>query len=211
MVTNDDELVTRLRRGDEQAFAALIDRYHASMLRVACRFVSDTAVAEDVVQETWIGVLRGIDRFAGRSTLKTWLFTILLNQARRRGSLESRSVPFSALGERDAQPSVEPDRFFPPGDEYAGHWMAELTDWTQSAEDSVLAGEIRALIQRTIDCLPPIQGIVITLRDLEGWSAAEVCQALSISETNQRVRLHRARTIVRREIECYFEGSESVG
>ena len=208
---DDAELVAALVRGDEAAFVALVDRYHASMVRVASRFVPGPAVAEEVAQEAWIGLLRGIAGFGGRSSLKTWLFTILLNQARRRGATEHRTVPFSALGgDRGDEivPSVEPERFFPAGHPDAGHWAAELADWAPSAEDALISAETDALIRRTINALPEGIRLVVTLRDLEGWSAEEVCHMLAITDTNQRVRLHRGRSRLRAAIEQYLGGSQ---
>jgi len=207
---DDAALVAALVRGDEAAFIALVDRYHAAMIRAACRFVPSPAIAEEVVQETWIGLFRGIDGFAGRSSLKTWLFTILLNQARRRGAAEHRSVPFSALshGQGDpVGPSVDPERFFPSGHPDAGHWTRALASWGSSVEDALLSMEVAALIRQNIDALPEGIRLVITLRDLEGWSADEVCNGLGISDTNQRVRLHRARSRVRDTLERYFAGA----
>ncbi len=178
-----------------------------SMLRVAARFVPSDTIAEEVVQDTWLGVLQGIGRFGERSSLKTWIFSILLNKARRRGTVEHRSTPFSVFCRQDTESAEEPERFHSPGHEDAGHWIGELTDWRQSAEDVLLAAETRAVVQRTVDGLPSSQCIVITLRDLEGWTAAEVCHLLDISVANQRVRLHRACSCVRRELERYFEGT----
>ncbi len=210
ITNNDHHLVVALRDGDEDAFLALIDRYHASMVRLAMLYVPSRVVAEEVVQETWIGVLRGIDRFEGRSSFKTWLFRILTNQAKRRGQREARSVSFSALSRADTQGSesaVDPEWFLPPGDAWAGHWAHQLHDWGQLPDEVVLAQEIRAHVQRALEALPPSQRLVMTMRDIEGWTAAEVCNALSISETNQRVLLHRARAKVRRALECYLEGA----
>jgi len=210
---DDAALVAALIDGDEAAFVALVDRYHASMIRVAARFVPSPAIAEEVVQETWIGLLRGIERFGGRSSLKTWLFTILMNQARRRGAAEHRTIPFSALaaaGGRDDRdgPAVEPERFFPPGHPDAGHWASELADWAPSAEDALMSTEIAAVIRAAIDALPEGVRLVVTLRDLEGWSAGEVCNVLGISDTNQRVRLHRARSRIRGALQRYQEEAE---
>ena len=209
----DRQLVEALSCGDEAAFVALVDRYHASMVRVATRFVPSSVVAEEVVQETWVGLLRGIEGFGGRSLLKTWLVTILLNQAHRRGAAEHRTVPFSALsagGDRDdgAGPALDPELFFPPGHPDAGHWASELADWAPSAEDALLGAEVDALIRASIDALPEGIRLVITLRDLEGWSAQEVCNVLGISDTNQRVRLHRGRSRVRTALEEYLGGSQ---
>ena len=208
--TDDAQLVAALRRGDEAAFVTLVDRYHATLVRLAAMYVRDRAVADEVVQETWLGVLRGIDRFEARSSLRTWLFRILTNQAKRRGAREGRSVSFSSLSQRDAEGderAVTPESFLPAGDPDAGHWAGQLQDWKRSPEDEVLSQEVRSLVGREIEGLPPGQRMVIALRDVEGWGAAEVCGALGISETNQRVLLHRARSKVRRALDCYLGGT----
>jgi RNA polymerase sigma-70 factor (ECF subfamily) len=209
--TDDDEpLLLALRRRDEQAFAALVERYHARLVRLACCFVTNQAVAEEVAQETWIGVLQGIDRFEGRSSFRTWLFRILTNQAKRRGQREARSMPFAALSDQtdadDVECAVAPERFLPAGDEWAGHWVSYPHNWRETPEERFLSRETRALVQQAIDALPPNQRIVITLRDVEGLPAAEVCNALAISETYQRVLLHRARSKVRGQLEHHLEG-----
>jgi RNA polymerase sigma-70 factor (ECF subfamily) len=202
-VENDDQaLVARLRAGDEAAFRALIEMYQAMFVRVARMYVSSQAVAEEVAQETWLAVLQGIDRFEGRSSLKTWLFRILTNRAKTRGIREGRSLPFSAL-EPD-EPAVEPDRFHGGDHAWPGHWAGPPTGFP---EERLLAGETREVIERAIDALPPTQRAVISLRDIEGWSADEVCNALTLSETNQRVLLHRARSAVRAALEQYLEES----
>ncbi len=201
---NDQHLVAALREGDEAAFTQVLAEYHASMLRVAALYVRDRAVAEEVVQETWIGVLRGIDQFEGRSSLRTWLFRILTNQAKARAMREGRSVPFSALeplAADPAAPAVDPARFFPPGHEDAGHWISPLRHWEEVPEAYILASETRACIREAIDRLPPAQRAVITLRDVEGLTATDVCQHLSLSDANQRVLLHRARSALRRMLE----------
>jgi RNA polymerase sigma-70 factor, ECF subfamily len=205
---DDEELLLGLRRRDEQAFAALVDRYHARLVRLATLFVADQAVAEEVAQETWIGVLQGIDRFEGRSSFRTWLFRILTNQARRRGQREARSIPFAAFSQADAddgEPAVAPERFLPAGDEWAGHWVSYPRNWRETPEERFLSQETRALVQQAIDTLPLHQRLVITLRDVEGFPSAEVCNALAISETNQRVLLHRARSKVRAQLEQHLE------
>lgn len=202
---NVSSLVLALRRGDERAFAVLVDRYHQSMLRVAVGFVGSPAVAEEVVQETWLGVLRGIDQFAGRSSLKTWLFRILVNQAKRRGAREGRSISFSAMDDSQFRPAVEEERFLPSNAAWSGHWAGHLADWRQLPETELLSIETREQVRRAIDRLPTSQRMVIFLRDIEGWTAGEVCELMSLSETNQRVRLHRARSYVRHELERYFE------
>jgi RNA polymerase sigma-70 factor, ECF subfamily len=207
--TEDDQLLLlALRRRDEQAFTALVDRYHARLIRLACLFVANQAVAEEVVQETWIGVLQGIDRFEGRSSFRTWLFRILTNQAKRRGQREARSMPFAAFSQADAddgEPAVAPERFLPAGDEWAGHWVSYPQNWRETPEERFLSHETRALVQQAIDALPPNQRLVITLRDVEGFPSADVCNALAISETYQRVLLHRARSKVRGHLERYLE------
>jgi RNA polymerase sigma-70 factor (ECF subfamily) len=201
---DDQSLIHALRQGDESSFTTLIETYHASLIRIALLFVRDREVAEEVAQETWIGVLRGIDRFEGRSSIRTWLFSILTNQARRRGERERRVISFAALaqpaGETD-EPAVDPNRFLPSGDEYAGHWASALPPWETSPELAVLAAEGRHEIEAAIASLPPNQRAVITLRDVEGWAAAEVCNVLQLSATNQRVLLHRARARVRALLE----------
>jgi RNA polymerase sigma-70 factor, ECF subfamily len=205
---DDAEVVAALVRGDEATFVALVDRYHASMVRVASRFVPNQAIAEEVTQEAWVGLLRGIGGFSGRSSLKTWLFTILLNQARRRGAAEHRTAPFSSFDDDHDEwnsATVPPERFFPPGHPDAGHWAGELADWAPSAEDALMSTEVDAVIRAAINRLPAGIAVVITLRDLEGWDATEVCNVLGISDTNQRVRLHRARARVRAELEQYLE------
>ena len=210
-VRDDRALVEALRRGDERAFAEIVDEHSSSLLRVAMIYVGSRAVAEEVVQETWLGVLGGIDRFEGRSSFKTWLFKILTNTARTRGARERRTVPFSAFAEagREAEgPVVDPDRFFPPDhDRYPDHWALGPVRW-QTPEEGLVSGETRAVIDETIAELPDSQRTVITLRDIEGWPSDEVCAALAISEGNQRVLLHRARAKVRTALEAYFGAVE---
>jgi len=209
--SNADEqrLVDSLRSGDESAFETLIDRYHNSLLRLAMLYVPSRAVAEDVVQETWLGVLQGLARFEGRSSLKTWIFRILTNRARTRGQREGRSIPFSSVWkpESDApEPSVEADRFFPPAHASAGHWVSFPHNWDALPEERLIGQETRAKIQQAIDALPGGQREVIRLRDVEGWTSEETCNVLEITETNQRVLLHRARSKVRRTLEQYLDG-----
>ncbi len=186
----------------------LVEAHGAALLRVARMYVPSPAVAEEVVQETWIGVLNGIDRFEGRSSLKTWIFRILTNIAKSRGERERRSIPFSsAAGSAAGEPSVDPDRFLPPGDERARGWALGPVPWP-GPEESLLSGETREVILQAIDELPPAQREVITLRDVEGWSSEEVRNAMEISETNQRVLLHRARSKVRGAIERHLNAME---
>ncbi len=202
------ELLAALRRGDEQAFTTLVEQHTPSLLRLAMLYVSSRAVAEEVVQETWLGVLQGLRRFEGRSALKTWIFRILVNTAKTRAQRENRTIPFSALAALDTdgdEPAVEPERFLPADDpQWPGHWAAPPESWEGQPEERLLAGEARERIQAAIDALPPTQREVITLRDVVGWSSEEVCNLLAISETNQRVLLHRARSRVRRALEQYL-------
>jgi RNA polymerase sigma-70 factor (ECF subfamily) len=200
----ESELVARLREGDESAFAELIDTYGATMVRVAQMYVKDRGTAEEVVQETWLAVLNGIDRFEERSSLKTWLFRILTNRAKTRGERDGRSVPFSSLavaGEED-EPSVDPDRFLGPDSPHPGAWAAPPRAWPQ---DRVLQRETLGIIETAIEELPEAQREVIRLRDVEGWSPMEVTDALEITDGNQRVLLHRARSKVRAALERYLD------
>jgi RNA polymerase sigma-70 factor, ECF subfamily len=207
----DERLLEALRRGDERAFAELISRHSSPLLRVAMTYTGNRAVAEEVVQETWLGVLNGLDRFEGRSSLKTWVFKILTNIATTRAARERRSLPFSALAAREAQegqPSVDPDHFFPPDHaRWPGHWAVGPTAW-ETPESGLLSSEGRELLLREIKRLPPAQRTVITLRDIEGWPSEEVCDALEVSEGNQRVLLHRARSKVRSALQDYFGAVE---
>jgi RNA polymerase sigma-70 factor (ECF subfamily) len=208
---DDSLLLAALRRGDEDAFGTLIDRYHASLVRIATLFVRDHGVAEEVAQETWIGVLKGLDRFEERSSFRTWLFSILTNQARRRGERERRVMPFSALArpaDGEDTPAVDPERFIPPGEPFAGYWAMPPRELVDDPETVLLSAEARAAIDAAIAALPPSQQAVITLRDVEGWEADEVCNALGLTATNQRVLLHRARSRVRQALEPYLEASE---
>jgi RNA polymerase sigma-70 factor, ECF subfamily len=201
----DTRLLHGLRAGDEAAFVELMREYGAGMLRVALMYVSSRAVAEDVVQEAWLAVLKGIDRFEGRSSLKTWLFRILANTAKTRGVREARSVPFSSLADGETESAVEIDRFFGPDARFPGHWSAPPESWAGGPEGRLLAGEALDVIEREIEQLPAQQAAVITMRDIEGFTAEEVRNALDISETNQRVLLHRARSKVRRALEEYLQ------
>jgi RNA polymerase sigma-70 factor (ECF subfamily) len=200
-------LLARLRAGDERAFADLVDRYQSALMSVAVRYVGTRSVAEEVVQETWLGLLRGIDEFEGRSSLKTWIFRILVNTAMSRSRRERRSRPFSSLaGPGDEEP-VEADRFIDAASErWHGHWAAAPNDWATIPEERLLATETLACVSRAIEALPPRQREVIVLRDVEGWSSEEVREALVLTEVNQRVLLHRARAKVRAVLEREFDG-----
>jgi RNA polymerase sigma-70 factor (ECF subfamily) len=200
---DEREQLAALRAGDERAFSALVDEHGAAMLRVARLYVRDRAAAEEAVQEAWLGVLKGIERFQGRSSLRTWLLRIVANVARTKGLRESRSVPFSALG--DEGPSVPEERFRGPEDRWAGHWASPPEEWARP-ERELLSAETRAQVAAAIDALPETQRQVISLRDVEGWGADEVCNVLGLSETNQRVLLHRARTKVRAALDEYLTG-----
>ena len=203
----DEVIIAALRRGDEQAFSYLVDRYHAAMVRVATLFCRDQNVAEEVVQETWIAVLKGSDKFESRSSLKTWIFSIVSNKAKTRGVRESRSVTFSDLAGADeeataVEATVDPARFKEDG------WWVDAThpnSWATTPDTAYQSSEVRAYIQQAIESLPLNQRWVITYRDIEGWSSQEVCNVLDVSETNQRVLLHRARAKVRSALEHYFD------
>jgi RNA polymerase sigma-70 factor (ECF subfamily) len=204
--TDDLALVERLRAGDEAAFGVLVRRHQAQMLRIARMYVSTQAVAEEVVQEAWLGILQGLDRFEGRSSLRTWMYRILTNIAKTKGQREGRSVPFSSLAGDDLDaPSMEESWFRGSADGWPGTWASLPDDWRGIPEERLLGQEMRALVRTAIDGLPPMQAQVIRLRDVLGWGSAEVCNALDISETNQRVLLHRARARVRRALEGYLE------
>ena len=203
----DREIVAALRAGDEGVFASLVDRYCTPMLSVARAYVATREAAEDVVQETWIGVIEGIDRFEGRSSLKTWMYRILVNRARTRGEREARTSPFSSLAPSD-EPTVDPDRFVPAGHRWSGMWATP--PHTNVPEQRVLAGETREILQSVLDDLPPNQRAVLSLRDLQDLTSEEVCELLNISEGNQRVLLHRARAKARNAMERYFGESLEV-
>jgi RNA polymerase sigma-70 factor (ECF subfamily) len=196
----DWRTVEALRNGDEAAFAMLISEYQGTLVRIASMYVNDRAIAEEVAQETWVAVLQGIGRFEGRSSLKTWLFRILTNRAKTRAQREARYAPLSTPDDDSDEPSVSPDRFNPDTD----HWAAFPSGWQEIPEDRLLSQETRAIIQTAIDTLPHNQREVITLRDINGWGSDEVCNVLNISETNQRVLLHRARSRVRQALEHYL-------
>ena len=201
--------VDQLRAGDERAFIELVRAWHRPMLHVAMAHTPTRAVAEEVVQETWLAVLEGLDRFEERSSLKTWVFRILMNRAITRGRRERRTVPFSTLAaaeaELDERP-VDPDRFIPADAErYPNHWMPAPLRPAPWPQREVEARETLRRLQAAIDELPPAQRAVITLRDVEGWSPEEVCAILDVSDGNQRVLLHRARSKVREALAGYLE------
>lgn len=198
-------MVDALRRGDEAVFRHLVEMHHTGLRRVAALYVP-TGIVEDVVQETWIAVIRGIDRFEGRSSIKTWIYRILINQARKRGPKERRTIPFSPLGpSEDHDPAVPLERLYHP-ELGSGYWPEAPPHWITDPADRAVASEIRMVIGRAIENLSDAQREVITLRDVEGWDSEEVCDTLGISAVNQRVLLHRARTSVRAALEVYFHG-----
>ena len=202
----DAELLARLRLGDEAAFLELVERYGPVMMRIALTYVRVPSVAEEVVQDAWIGALKSLERFEGRSTLRTWLLRILANRARTRGAREARCVPFSTLADDD-EPSVASERFQGPDGRFPGGWVSFPTDWRTLPEERVLARETMLHVEAAIRELPGRQQDVIVLRDVEGWSADEVCLALELSASNQRVLLHRARSRVRAALEGYLEAA----
>jgi RNA polymerase sigma-70 factor (ECF subfamily) len=204
--TEDDlRIIAGLRGGDEAVFVEMVDKYHGSLVRVAMRYVPSRAVADEVVQDTWIAVIEGIDRFEGRSTVKTWLYKILIYRARARGERERRTTPMSALEGDESAPSVPTERFNGSDALWAGHWARPPQRWDGDSEERLLAGEARAVIDAAIAGLPPAQREVITLRDVSQFGAAEVCELLDVTEANQRVLLHRARSRVRAALEQYLD------
>ena len=202
MIQDQLLLLDGLRAGDEAAFATLVRLHGPAMLRVAQLYVRSRAVAEEVVQDAWIGVLDGVGRFEGRSSLKTWIFRILANKAKTRAAREARTIPFSTLD--PGEPAVDPDRFRGPEDRYPGHWASPPSSLP---EERLLESETLSLVEREIDKLPSAQALVVTMRDVEGFDSEEVCNALDISETNQRVLLHRARSKLRNALEDYMNAA----
>lgn len=204
--TPDEQLLAALRRGEESAFSELVDRHQAALVRGAQAYVHDPAIAEDVAQETWLAVLEGIRGFAGRSSLKTWIFAILCNRAKTTATRESRQLPLSALAEDDDDaPVVALDRFLPA--DHPRHplsWARPPDPWPV---ERLITRETIDRVRRAVQTLPPAQQIVLGLRDVEGWTAAEVCEALAITSANERVLLHRARSRIRRELAGYFEST----
>jgi RNA polymerase sigma-70 factor, ECF subfamily len=200
------DLLARLRAGDERAFEALVERHYSTMLAVAQTYVRTRAVAEEVVQEAWLGVLKGLDRFEGRSSLKTWILRILVNIAKTRGAREARSVPYASLAPEGDEPAVEPERFRGRGDAFPGHWRAYPGDWHRLPEESLLERETLGVALDAIERLPPAQRTVIVMRDIQGCAPEEVCAVLDVSDGNQRVLLHRARSRVRAALERHLDG-----
>ena len=204
--TTGDEaaLVAALKDGDESAFVDLVDLHTAAMLRVARGYVPSREIAEEVVQETWIALLKGIGSFEARSSLRTWLFTILINTAKRRGVRERRDADVAVLAFTGG--TVDPARFRGSDDPYPGHWLPHEVPapFPDTPEGSVLGNELIALARRELDKLPERQRVVVTMRDMLGLDSAEVCELLDISVANQRVLLHRGRATVRQVLEDYL-------
>ena len=206
--SDDAVLVKAIAARDPDAFTYLLDRYHSSLVRLACQYVPSRAVADEVVQETWLAVIQGIDRFEQRSSLRTWLFKILVNIARSHGVKESRSIPFASTELLDHERAVDPHRFVRFALRGRGGWKQPPRQWSDP-EQRALDAETLTTIDVAVEQLPPAQREVLTMRDLLGWSAAEVCDALEVSDANQRVLLHRARSKVRTALERHYdEGRE---
>jgi RNA polymerase sigma-70 factor (ECF subfamily) len=213
--TDDLLLVEALSRGDEDAFCAVVQRYQASLLRMARMYVSSHAVAEEVVQDTWMGFVGSLARFQRQCSVKTWLFAILVRCAARTRDRERRSIPFSAVWDAEAEPdesAVEPERFFSSGHRWGGIWRLDRpeavpTGWAGVPEDRLLSQELRQVLDRAVAGLPPAQREVFTLRDIEGFTTEEVGTVLEVTANHQRVLLHRARARVRRDLERYLRAS----
>ncbi|MEQ1504833.1 MAG: sigma-70 family RNA polymerase sigma factor [Myxococcota bacterium] len=198
--TADDVRIDALLRGDRAAFLALVDAHHATMIRVASAMVPSRAIAEEVVQETWMAVLQGLPRFERRSSLRTWIFRILVNRARTRGTREARFTPLSAFGADDDGAPIDADRF-----DERGYWRTPPDRWAVTPEQIAGDHELLDLVNTALDTLPERQRVVLMLRDVNGWSSDEVRNALELTETNQRVLLHRARAKVRSFVEQHLQ------
>ncbi len=200
---DDDALLAGIEAGDEAAFTKLVERYHGPFVRLALNFVASRPVAEEVAQEAWVAILERIGAFEGRSSLRTWMLRIVTNRAKTRGVRERRSVPFSAMGESgDTEPVVDPSRFKPDGS-----WRNPPERWENVTPEQIASGrEARQCLERALDALPPNQRTVVALRDVEGLSAEEVCNVLDVTETNQRVLLHRGRAKLRKALELFVDG-----
>jgi RNA polymerase sigma-70 factor (ECF subfamily) len=205
-LVDESRLLGRLRAGDESAFVELVDRYAGAMLRIARLYVRNESVAEEIVQEAWLNMLKGIEGFEGRSTLRTWIFTILGNCARKRLKKEGRSVPLTALAGDADESSVPEERFFPTTHpRWAGMWSTLVDAWDEVPDEELLGGEAREQLRKVVSDLPARYAAVFVLREVDGWSSQEVAALLDISAENQRVLLHRARTRIRDALEEYFE------
>ncbi len=205
--TEDDQIVASLRAGDEHTFRDLYQRHYPAMKRVARSHVDSDAVAEEIVQETWVGILTGIDRFEGRATLGTWIFSILLNQAKSHNARERRTLPFSSISSRDQdETAVTADRFQTEDDAWPGHWATPPRPW-QRPDRRFLSLEARERIKHAMAGLPDRQRLIVGLRDVDGLSSREVCGLLGLSRENERVLLHRGRSRLRAALEDYVDGA----
>lgn len=210
MASDEPQILARLRQRDERAFDELVTKHHGALIRMAMGHVGDREVAEEVVQETWMAVIEGLDRFEGRSSLRTWIFGIMIHKAKDRGVREKRHITFSDFETFDDEQdeAVDPARFHRSG-EWAGHWAFPPQPWDEQTPEKLLASQqaVRAM-NRAIEALPTTLKDVLILRDVEGVEAKEVCDLLKITETNLYVRLHRARERVRQAVETYLEGCQ---
>ena len=207
-MASDDRTVAALRMGDERVFRELFQRSYPVMKRIARGYVASEAVAEEVVQDTWMAVLRGIDRFEGRSTLSTWIFSILVHQAKNHSARERRSQPLSAIGAEGAEePAADPDRFQKDDETWPGHWATPPRPW-QKPERRLLSLEARERLRDALAQLPDRQRLIVGLRDVEGLSAEEVCELFELSQENQRVLLHRGRSRLRSVLETYVDQAD---
>jgi RNA polymerase sigma-70 factor (ECF subfamily) len=205
----DENIVAALRAGDERTFRDLYERSYPMMKRVARGYVSSDAVAEEIVQDTWMAILTGIERFEGRSAVATWMFSILTNQAKTHSARERRALPFSSVAAGDAaEPAVDPDRFQKDDEAWPGHWATPPRPW-QKPERRLLSLEARGQLKDALAQLPERQRLIVVLRDVEGLSAGEVCDLLGLSQENQRVLLHRGRSRVRAFLEEYLDGADT--
>jgi RNA polymerase sigma-70 factor, ECF subfamily len=207
-LNDEKQLIARLRRGDEGAFDDLVNTHHSALIRMAMGYVANREVAEEVVQDTWMAVIEGLDRFEGRSSLRTWMFGIMIHKAKDRGVRERRHVTFSAFESSDDESDevVDPSRFYQSG-EWAGHWAFPPQPWDEQTPEKLLASQQAVTaMNKAIEALPATLKAVLILRDMEGVEAKEACEILKITETNLYVRLHRARERVRQAVETYLEG-----
>ena len=204
-LVRDTDLIQQLLDGNEQAFSSLVERYHGQLLGLARHLTGNTAVAEEVVQDTWIAVIQGVHRFEGRSSLKTWIFRILTYQARKRATREKRTIAWSSMfkADSDVTPTVDPSRF------KGGHWLRPPSAWFDSPEDKAIRTDIVQWLEQELPNLPESQRAVVELRDVHGWTAKEVCDALDITSGNQRVLLHRGRARLRERIEELIEAKRA--
>jgi RNA polymerase sigma-70 factor (ECF subfamily) len=205
VIRDEAGLVKRLREGDEAAFETLVQSYYGMMMSVALSYVKTRAVAEEVLQDAWLAVLKGLDRFEGRSSLKTWIISIVINIAKTGGAREARTVPFASMAPEGDEAAVDPSRFRGAGDAFPGHWWAYPANWSDRPEEVTLGRETLQVVTEAIEQLPNAQRVVITMRDVAGCSPEEVCETLELSEGNQRVLLHRARSRVRTALERHLD------